>query len=284
MDMEYDETLMEQQAESGGDYGKPETDAQWGGWRKKTEARAMELARQIAAGELSASGKLQPSAQQQAGPEQGAGFGPAAHSGEFGWQGGPALGGEPLPPEQAASPPEEYDYGADHGGDYDDYDEEDNGGYGEEYGEEYGEQPWLAQMDYADAEQLETAMHQLNKAQGEAELAAGLEGISQLEPQVQSFEDLMEMPWFGAFDRLVLAGADIMSAYREAAGSYREVQAGRQAALNALRSKSHLAASGLGATAAYGAEIPESALGIWREMFPGESDAQLRQRYNRTPV
>ena len=63
----------------------------------------------------------------------------------------------------------------------------------------------------------------------------------------------------------------------------RKAEAAKQAAVNQAKGKNHMEQSGNGtSTSENEVDIPQSEIQIWREYYPGLSDAELKNKYNRT--
>lgn len=113
-----------------------------------------------------------------------------------------------------------------------------------------------------------------------------LRQISRINPAVKSFEDLEKMDGAAEMRRLVAGGADLVSAYK--AASYdamlrQKAAAGKQAAMNAMNGKQHLAPAPGAAAASDGlVEVPPSVMAMMQEVFPDDTPAQIKVRYNDT--
>lgn len=133
------------------------------------------------------------------------------------------------------------------------------------------------------ARQLQQVEHRALLEVGDRILDEQIREIGKLDAGIRCFEDLVRMPGYAAFDRLVRRGQDLVSAYRAVnherlAG--RQAAAARQATLNRLAGTSHLTRLRGGADSDGSVEIPGAALPLWQEMFPDDSPRKLKERYN----
>lgn len=97
--------------------------------------------------------------------------------------------------------------------------------------------------------QINALQSQLNAQEGERMLAEQMQELRQLDPEVTSLEYLVAQPEFPEFDRMVRTGLSLTDAYKLAFFdrlTQRNTAATKQAAINAARSKSHLAPAGNG--------------------------------------
>ena len=116
----------------------------------------------------------------------------------------------------------------------------------------------------------------------EGALAGKLAEIRALDPEVNGLDDLLRMPNFAEFDRLVRRGCGLTEAYKLANFdrlSERRSAAARQAAMNALRGKRHLTATGGGA--GEDVAIPQETLELYRAAFPQWSDRRILADYKK---
>lgn len=109
--------------------------------------------------------------------------------------------------------------------------------------------------------------------------------VQALNPELKTFEDLTKLPNFAEFDRLVRTGVDLATAYK--ASHFAEVRksgvaAGKQAALNAVSSKSHHDPLPGSAPSGEDVEMSDRELSIFKEMFPDEPVEKLKKRYAAT--
>lgn len=123
--------------------------------------------------------------------------------------------------------------------------------------------------------------------QGELELENQIQQISSFDPSVKSLDDIVKMPTFPVFDAYVRQGLSITDAYRLAnfdSLSQRDAAANRQAAINSVRGKSHLAPIGgvAGEAGKQLVDIPQNERYLWEEAYPDLSYKELKEKYNKT--
>lgn len=111
--------------------------------------------------------------------------------------------------------------------------------------------------------------------QGERMLREQMAEIAKLDPAVQQLADLRAMPEFAEFDRLVRAGADLVSAYK--AATYGRAQQGaaaaaKQAAINAVKGTGHLAP--VGGTAHPEGSLSDEEMELWKRYGFSRAEAQ----------
>lgn len=110
--------------------------------------------------------------------------------------------------------------------------------------------------------------------------------LQRLEPGLKTTDDLAKLENFDKIVELVQSkGLDMVTAYK-AVNYGRAVQtgnaAGRQAAINAARGKTHLAAHGGTGQPSNLKPIPDNMRGMLKDAFPGKSDEELTKLYNQT--
>lgn len=121
--------------------------------------------------------------------------------------------------------------------------------------------------------------HRMALERADRQLDDQLRQIGRLAPEVARFEDLTRMPDFDRFDRLVRGGLDLVSAFKLTQYDRlmdRQVQAARQAALNAARSTGHLAPAGGRARPEEG--LTDEELDTWAKFGLSRDEAR---RYHR---
>ena len=123
--------------------------------------------------------------------------------------------------------------------------------------------------------------------QGELELENQIQQISSFDPSVKSLDDIVKMPTFPVFDAYVRQGLSITDAYRLAnfdSLAQRDAAANRQAAINSVRGKSHLAPIGgvAGEAGKQLVDIPQNERYLWEEAYPDLSYKELKEKYNKT--
>lgn len=96
--------------------------------------------------------------------------------------------------------------------------------------------------------QTQRQLNELQNEKGNNELNDQMRQITAMEPSLRTLADLREQPEFKLFDRLVRSGeTDLVGAFKLAFFdriSRRQTASAHQAAINAMRSKQHLAPMG----------------------------------------
>ena len=128
------------------------------------------------------------------------------------------------------------------------------------------------------AKEAETAA---NRARAEMKVEAQMAEIRKLNPNIQTVRDLAGMETYPKLYEMVQRGYDLADAYRLANFtelSKREAGAARQSAINAVKSKSHLAPV---AERSGTAEIvvPEETKQLYRQLNPGVTDDEIKRHY-----
>ena len=120
-----------------------------------------------------------------------------------------------------------------------------------------------------------------NRARAEMKVEAQMAEIRKLNPNIQTVRDLAGMETYPQLYAMVQRGYDLADAYRLANFtelSKREAGAARQSAINAVKSKSHLAPV---AERSGTAEIvvPEETKQLYRQLNPGVTDDEIKRHY-----
>ena len=118
-----------------------------------------------------------------------------------------------------------------------------------------------------------------------AQLEADLREVGKLDPAIKTQADLEKLPEYSNILALVQAGYTLPNAYkvvRYDSAVQASEKSGRQAAINAARGKSHLAAHGGNATPGKNKSIPADRLSWYKDMFPDKSMDELTKLYNQT--
>ena len=128
------------------------------------------------------------------------------------------------------------------------------------------------------AKEAETAA---NRARAEMKVEAQMAEIRKLNPNIQTVRDLAGMETYPKLYEMVQRGYDLADAYRLANFtelSKREAGAARQSAINAVKSKNHLAPV---AERSGTAEIvvPEETKQLYRQLNPGVTDDEIKRHY-----
>lgn len=116
------------------------------------------------------------------------------------------------------------------------------------------------------------------------QFGAELDEIKGMDASIKSIEDVLNSPQKSAILQKINAGYSLVDAYKlcnfdrlTAANA----QAGKQAAINSLRSKNHMTQTGGVTDTTTDMEIPTAELNRWKEMFPDATDKELRAKYTR---
>ena len=133
--------------------------------------------------------------------------------------------------------------------------------------------------------QLDELKQRELRSQAQAAIENDIRELSRIDPAIKSIDDLLALPEYPGIEACVKRGYSIVDAYKvqrfESALSASE-KSGKQAAINAARSKTHLAAHGGNSTGKGLKSIPESMLSGLREQFPGKTKDELTKLYNET--
>ena len=111
--------------------------------------------------------------------------------------------------------------------------------------------------------------------QGERMLQEQMSEIAKLDPGIKELADLRNMPEFPEFDRLVRAGADLVSAYKAATyGRARQgaAAAAKQATINSVKGTGHL--SPVGGTSHPEDSLTDEEMETWKRYGFSASEAQ----------
>ena len=122
--------------------------------------------------------------------------------------------------------------------------------------------------------------------QAEQQLNADLMEIGRIDPSIKNINDLAARPEFNVIIGLVNKGYSVVDAFKVThydAAVQSSTAAGKQAARNEVRGKTHLAAhGGENGTSGGGKDIPAQWLSHMRDAFPDKSIAELKKLYNQT--
>ena len=126
------------------------------------------------------------------------------------------------------------------------------------------------------------AKRQAEEAEQKAVVETQLKEIRAFDPSIKTIKDLQQMENYEEFYGFVQRGNDFVQAYKLA--NFDKLQASavaktKQAAMNAMQSKSHLKATsqrGVGAVT-----VPDDIKAEYKAMMPGISDDEIQKHYNR---
>lgn len=108
--------------------------------------------------------------------------------------------------------------------------------------------------------------------------------ITKIDPSIKTIDDIAAKDNFEEFDKLVRGGTPMNVAYRAVYFDElvsKQAASVKQAAINNAKAKSHLAPTGGDADPTHQITVPSDVMATFREMFPGESEEKLRERYKR---
>jgi len=92
-------------------------------------------------------------------------------------------------------------------------------------------------------QQARTMLEKIQMEEGQRLMRQQIAEISKMDPDIRELSDVVRLPTFPEFDRLVRSGVDMVSAYKAANFerlSNRSSAAAKQAAINAAKGKNHL--------------------------------------------
>ena len=138
--------------------------------------------------------------------------------------------------------------------------------------------------------QLKAEMEQLKAARVNDEAQKAFDRdfaeLQKLEPALKTQQDLAKME---GFDEIVALcrdkGLDMVTAYKAVnygKATRQSREAGQQAAINAAKGKTHLAAHGGESENSRMVPVPEGMMRILKDQFPGKSTEEITKLYNNT--
>jgi hypothetical protein len=114
-------------------------------------------------------------------------------------------------------------------------------------------------------------------------ITEAIKKVHEVDPNVNSIDDLAKVDANGAFPKLLGMGIDAKTAYMAINGDkLREqaVAAAKQKTINEARGKSHLQTTDGVNEQSTEQEIPQNQVSRWKLMFPDSTDKELRSKYN----
>ena len=129
--------------------------------------------------------------------------------------------------------------------------------------------------------EAEQAQREAQEARAKIRVDGQLKEIAELNPNIRELKDLAEMDTYPRFYELVKKGNTLVDAYKLAnydALRSAAAEGSRQAAINAVQGKSHLAQTasrGAGAAA-----VPADVKEAYRAFNPDATDAEIQRHYN----
>lgn len=137
--------------------------------------------------------------------------------------------------------------------------------------------------------QLKAEMEQLKAARVNDEAEKAFERdfaeLQKLEPALKTQQDLAKLEGFDEIVALCQKGIDMVTAYKAVnygKATRQSREAGQQAAINAAKGKTHLAAHGGESENSRMVPVPENMMRILKDQFPGKSTEEITKLYNNT--
>lgn len=137
--------------------------------------------------------------------------------------------------------------------------------------------------------QLKAEMEQLKAARVNDEAQKAFERdfaeLQKLEPALKTQQDLAKLEGFDEIVALCQKGIDMVTAYKAVnygKATRQSREAGQQAAINAAKGKTHLAAHGGESENSRMVPVPEGMMRILKDQFPGKSSEEITKLYNNT--
>lgn len=132
--------------------------------------------------------------------------------------------------------------------------------------------------------QAQLVMEQTKQQEEVRRFEADMKAIHAMDSAINTIDDLLATPNSQTVLEKVRQGYSLPDAYKVVNFdrlSSQSAQASKQAAINALKSKSHMTQTGGVSDTSSDVDIPQSELAGWRAMFPDASDKELKAKYNR---
>lgn len=132
--------------------------------------------------------------------------------------------------------------------------------------------------------QAQLVMEQSKQQEEIRQFEADLKAVHALDSTVNTIEDLLNMPNSREVLDMVGKGYSLPDAFKLANWdrlTQQSAQASKQAAINSLKSKSHMTPTDGVSDNSEDVDIPQSELAGWRNMFPHASDKELKAKYNK---
>lgn len=130
----------------------------------------------------------------------------------------------------------------------------------------------------------EAATAELNEIKAQQKLEQDIKEVLTLDPTLTSAEDLYKDPKLNEIIEKVGAGFSLVDAYKlvnfdRLTGA--KMEAAKQAAVNQVKAKNHLATGSSLDVGDSGEDIPANMIEMYKESFPDYSMAQLKALYNK---
>ena len=133
--------------------------------------------------------------------------------------------------------------------------------------------------------QAQQILEERNRAEVQRRLDEDLKVVSQMSPDIKSIKDIENHSSYPVVLQYVEKGLSLPEAFKLAnydSLSNKSTEAAKQAAINQAKSKGHLETTNSVSGSSDLVDIPDSEISIWRDYYPGLSDAELKKKYNRT--
>ena len=132
--------------------------------------------------------------------------------------------------------------------------------------------------------QAQLVMEQAKQQQNMRQFEADMKEINAIDSSINTIDDLLKTPNAEIVLDKIRQGYSLPDAYKIVNFdrlSSQSAQASKQAAINALKSKSHMTQTGGVSDTSTENDIPQNELARWKEMFPEASEKELKAKYNR---
>lgn len=132
--------------------------------------------------------------------------------------------------------------------------------------------------------QAQLVMEQAKKQEEVRQFEADMQAIHAIDSSINTINDLLATQDSQLVLEKVRQGYSLPDAYKIVNFdrlSSQSAQASKQAAINALRSKSHMAPTDGVSDTSTDIDIPQNELAGWKAMFPHASDKELKAKYNK---
>lgn len=138
-------------------------------------------------------------------------------------------------------------------------------------------------------EQMKAEIARLSSAQVNDEAQKAFDRdfaeLQKLEPALKTQQDLAKLEGFDEIVALCQKGIGMVAAYKSVyydKATRQSREAGQQAAINAAKGKTHLAAHGGESENSRMVPVPENMMRILKDQFPGKSTEEITKLYNNT--
>ncbi len=134
-------------------------------------------------------------------------------------------------------------------------------------------------------QQANAVIQQNMQAEAQRQMEADVKAISEVDPSIKTVQDLVKHPSYQkVYDLVSKNGLSIADAYflaNRSELSAKNNAAAKQAAINQVKGKSHMEATGSGhATNDEMADVPASLMAMYKQGYPDLSEAEIKAKYN----